>query len=106
MDLAYMLNTVGKYWVGNKMKAEYERAPNAKYLVLRIRLSGLKKRISADDVGKWACDHDYLISDCGHCWDCGIKKPLRHPPTNWALPKMPTNPRLFCSDKSAGLDLL
>ena len=64
------------------------RDANAKYLVLRIRSSGLEKRINTEEVGKWACDHDDLISDCGRCWDCGVVKPRRHPPTNWALPKV------------------
>ncbi|GEM_PF-3081971 len=70
------------------MKAEYHKNANGKYLVLHIRRSGLKKMISVEDVGKYACDHDDLISDDGRCWDCGIAKPLRHPPTNWALPRV------------------
>lgn len=70
------------------MKAEYQRDANDKYLVLRIHSSSLEKRIRAEEVGKRACDHDYLISDDGRCWDCGMVKPLRHPPTNWALPKV------------------
>ena len=70
------------------MKAEYQRDANCKYIVLRIKSSGLEKRIRVEEVGKWACDHDGLISDDGRCWDCGMKKPLRHPPTNWALPKV------------------
>ncbi len=70
------------------MKTEYQRDANAKYLVLRIRSSGLKKLIDIENIGKYACDHDHWISDCGRCWDCGLTKPLRHPPTNWALPKV------------------
>ena len=69
------------------MKAEYQRNANGKYLVLRIQSSRLKKLINVENVGKYACDHDYLVSDDGRCWDCGITKPLRYPPTNWALPK-------------------
>lgn len=70
-----------------KRKAEYERDANCRYLVLRIRRSGLKKRIVVQDVGKWACDHDYLISDDGRCWDCGLPKTGNHPPLNWAIPQ-------------------
>ena len=70
------------------MKIEYHRNANAKYLVLRIRKSGLKKLIDVNVVSKYACDHDHLISDCNRCWDCGVRKPLRHLPTNWALPKV------------------
>ncbi len=55
------------------MKAEYQSDANAKYLVLRIQSSGLKKLISVESVGKYACDHDHWISDCGRCWDCGSK---------------------------------
>lgn len=55
------------------MKAAYQRNANAKYLVLRIHVSGLETRINAEDVGKWACDHDHWTSDCGRCWDCGVK---------------------------------
>jgi hypothetical protein len=68
------------------MKAEYEHAQR-KYLVLRIKSSEFKKRIPVEEIGKFACDHDHLISDCGRCWDCGTIRPHRHPPTNWALPK-------------------
>ena len=70
------------------MKTEYERNAQGKYLVLRIRSSGLKKRINVEEVGKWTCDHDDLVSDDGRCWDCGLPKPRRHPPTNWALPRI------------------
>ena len=70
------------------MKAEYHRDANAKYLVLRIRLSGLKKLVNVEVVGKYACDHDHWISDCGRCWDCGLVRTRRHPPQNWALPKV------------------
>lgn len=73
------------------MKTEYERNAQGKYLVLRIRSSGLKKRIPVEEAGKWACDHDYLVSDDGRCWDCGVKRSNRHPPLNWALPKIRAN---------------
>ena len=55
------------------MKAEYHRDANAEYLVLRIGKSGLKKLINVEVVGKYACDHDHWISDCGRCWDCGTE---------------------------------
>ncbi len=58
--------------IETKMKAEYQRDANGRYLVLRICSSGLEKRINVEDVGKWACDHDYWASDCGRCWDCGV----------------------------------
>ena len=70
------------------MRTKYQRDVNGRYLVLRIKSSGLTKRIRVEEVGKWACDHDGLVSDDGRCWDCGVVKPLRHPPTNWALPKV------------------
>jgi len=70
------------------MKAEYQQDANSNCLVLRIKSSGFEKRIRAEDIGKFACDHDSLISDCGRCWDCGMAKPLRHAPLNWALPKL------------------
>jgi len=70
------------------METEYYNDAYGKYLVLRIRESGMKKMIRVDEVAKWAYDHDYLISDDDRCWDCGMTKPLRHPPTNWALPKV------------------
>lgn len=69
------------------MKAEYRQRAGVKYLILRIKSSDLEKSIATEEVGKWACDHDDLVSDCGRCWDCGVVKPLRHPPTNWALPR-------------------
>ena len=56
------------------MKTEYQRDANGRYFVLRIRSGGLYKRIPVEDVGKWACDHDYWTSDDGRCWDCGAKK--------------------------------
>ncbi|OGM98748.1 MAG: hypothetical protein A2649_04270 [Candidatus Yanofskybacteria bacterium RIFCSPHIGHO2_01_FULL_41_26] len=59
------------------MKAEYQRDANSRYLVLRIRSTGLEKRIIAEDVGRWACDHDHWISGCGRCWDCGVKVAVR-----------------------------
>lgn len=59
--------------IETKMKAEYQCDANAKYLVLRIRKSGLKKLINVEIVGKYACDHDHWTSDCGRCWDCGTK---------------------------------
>ncbi len=59
------------------MKAEYEHDANFRYLVLRIRSSGLKKRIMVGKVGESACDHDFWTSDCGRCWDCGVK--LKNP---------------------------
>lgn len=74
--------------IKTKMRAEYHRDANTKYLVLRIQRSGLNKLIDVKSVGKYACDHDDLASDDGRCWDCGIIKPLRHPLTNWALPKV------------------
>jgi len=55
------------------MKAEYQENANSRYLVLRIRSTDLEKRISAEDVGRWACDHDHWTSDCGRCWDCGVR---------------------------------
>lgn len=69
------------------MKAEYRSNTRGEYLVLRIRSSNLEKVISVEDVGKWACDHDNLVSDCGRCWDCGLVRPNKYPPTNWALPR-------------------
>lgn len=69
-------------------EAKYESDAQYKYLVLQIRSSGLKKRIPVEEVGKWACDHDDLVSDCGRCFDCGLVHPRRHPPTNWALPRL------------------
>ena len=59
------------------MKTEYYRNANGKYLVLRIRKSGLKKVMNVEDVGKYACDHDGWISDDGRCWDCGLQKVSR-----------------------------
>jgi hypothetical protein len=70
------------------MKPEYEYDTHSKYLVLRIRSSGLKKRIPIEELNKFACDHDYLVSDDERCWDCGKIKPYRHSPTNWALPRI------------------
>lgn len=55
------------------MKTEYERDATCRYFVLRIRKSGLKKRISVEKVSKYACDHDFLTSDDNRCWDCGDK---------------------------------
>lgn len=70
------------------METEYERDAQGEYLVLRIRSSGLKKIIPVKEVGSICCDHDYLESDDGRCWDCGVPKPRRHPSLNWALPKI------------------
>lgn len=55
------------------MKTEYECDATFRYLVLRIRKSGLKRRIPVEDIGKWACDHDYWTSDDNRCWNCGDK---------------------------------
>lgn len=56
-----------------KAKIEYHRNAQGKLLVLRIRSYDSVKHIAIEDVGKRACDHDSLISDCGRCWDCGAK---------------------------------
>ncbi len=76
---------------GRAMKAEYHRNANAKYLVLRIRSSGLETRINVENIGKWACDHDHWTSDCGRCWDCGSKIELK---------KISVKPDLYYKAKS------
>lgn len=45
-----------------------------KYLVLKINVAGHLNThlILQDEVGKWACDHDGPVSDCGRCADCGV----------------------------------
>lgn len=73
------------------MKAEYRSEGGVRYLVLRIRRSKLEKIIPVKDIGG-CCDHDYLMSDCGRCWDCGRMKSMRYPPLNWTLPKFKEGP--------------
>lgn len=51
-------------------EAEYKSDAQGKYLVLTY--AGERRRIPVENVGRWACDHDGLVSDCGRCWDCGI----------------------------------
>jgi len=55
------------------MHAEYGQNANSKWLVLRFG-GNILNRIPIERVAKYACDHDYLISDCGRCVDCGIKR--------------------------------
>lgn len=55
------------------MEAKYETHGGNKYLVLTASLVKATKRIPVDNVGKYACEHDFMLSDCGRCWDCGLK---------------------------------
>lgn len=81
-------NKKGKEELVEVKEAEYESNARGEYLVLQILSNGLKKTIPVEEVGKWACDHDYLVSDCGRCWDCGEVKQNRQPPMNWTLSKI------------------
>ena len=44
------------------------------FLVLKSDVAGhtCTKYIAKDEVGKWACDHDGPVSECGRCVDCGL----------------------------------
>lgn len=54
--------------------ATYVVRAGTRCLVLDVDVAGSKdtKYIAADEVGKWACDHDGPVSECGRCVDCGV----------------------------------
>ena len=58
------------------LPAVYEMQNGERCLRLEANVAGSTAtyHIREADVERWACDHDYLVSECGRCVDCG--KPL------------------------------